>query len=162
MDITDISGKVISKAIISFSQEFLIFVILQPQLFFTKTKIPRLSEGVPCMVNFDKICLLFLVRDASFCWSRWWSTSIRISLFVLMMVLSFCSSRSVPIFMPRMFVVHIRIFDRFLFPESGFIVLSVCVGCGREALLHAGRRPDGGHDGCVKVQERRGVRNGGS
>ena len=35
-----------------------------------------------------------------------------------------------------------------------FIVLSFCVGCGREALLHTGRRPDGGHDGCVKVKKK--------
>ena len=64
--------------------------------------------------------------------------------------------------MPRMFVVHILIFDKFLFPESGLIVPCVCVGCGsgREALLHAGRRPDGGHvDACVKVQDRRGARD---
>ena len=82
------------------------------------------------------------------------------SLCVLMIVPSLCSSRSVPIFIPRIFVVHIRIFERFLFPKYGFIVL--CVGCGggREALLHAGRRPDGGHvDACVKVQDRRGARD---
>ena len=30
-----------------------------------------------------------------------------------------------PIFIPRIFVVHIRIFDRFLFPEKGFIVLEI-------------------------------------
>ena len=58
-----------------------------------------------------------------------------------MIVPSLCSSRSVPIFIPRIFVVHIRIFERFLFPRNGFIVLGV--GGGREALLHAGRGPDG-------------------
>ena len=74
------------------------------------------------------------------------------SLFVLTTVLSFCSSRSVPIFIPRMFVVHIRILDRDLFPESGFIVLCVDCGCGREVALHAGHRPDAGHgDACVRV-----------
>ena len=31
------------------------FVILQPQLFLIKTKIPRLSEGVPWIVNLDNI-----------------------------------------------------------------------------------------------------------
>ena len=67
MDIIDISGRIISNAITSFSHEFLMFIILQPQLFLTNTKMPRLSEGVPCMVNFDNICLLFFVRDASFC-----------------------------------------------------------------------------------------------
>ena len=73
------------------------------------------------------------------------------SLCVLMIVPSLCSSRSVPIFIPRIFVVHIRIFERFLFPKYGFIVL--CVGCGggREALLHAGHGPDGGYGDVVRV-----------
>ena len=75
-----------------------------------------------------------------------------------MIVPNLCSSRSVPIFIPRIFVVHIRIFERFLFPRNGFIVLGV--GGGREALLHAGRRADGGHvDACVKVQDRRCARD---
>ena len=67
---------------------------------------------------------------------------ISISLFVLMIVPSLCSSRSVPIFIPRIFVVHIRMFDRFLFPENGFIVLCVRFRCGREGPLHAGHGPD--------------------
>ena len=69
------------------------------------------------------------------------------SLCVLMIVPSLCSSRSVPIFIPRIFVVHIRIFERFLFPKNGFIVLCVVCGGGREAFLDAGagRGPDGGY-----------------
>ena len=66
----DMSGRMISNAIISFSQEFFIFVTLQPQLFLTKTRIPRLIEGVPWMVNLESICLLFFEKDASFCVSR--------------------------------------------------------------------------------------------
>ena len=65
------------------------------------------------------------------------------SLFVFMIVPNLCSSRSVPIFIPRIFVVHIRIFERFLFPRNGFIVLGV--GGGREALLHSGHGPGGGY-----------------
>ena len=65
-------------------------------------------------------------------------------LFVLMIVPSLCPSRSVPIFMPRIFVVHIRMFEIFLFPENGLIVLCEGCGCGREAPLHAGHGPDGG------------------
>ena len=63
-----------------------------------------------------------------------------------------------------MFVVHIRILDKVVFPESGLIVTCVCVGygCGREVLLHAGHLPDAGHgDACVRVQYRRGARDGG-
>ena len=68
-----------------------------------------------------------------------------ISLFVLMIVPSLCSSRSVPIFMPRIFVVHIRMFESVLFLENGFIVLCVGFGRGREGPLHAGHsEPDGG------------------
>ena len=67
-----------------------------------------------------------------------------ISLFVLMIVPSLCSSRSVPIFIPQIFVVHIRRFERFLFPKNGFIVLCVRFRCGREGPLHDGHGPDGG------------------
>ena len=67
MDIIDISGRMISKAMISFSHEFLMLITLQPQLFLTNTKMPRLSEGVPWIEYLENICLLFLVRDASFC-----------------------------------------------------------------------------------------------
>ena len=66
------------------------------------------------------------------------------SLLVLMIVPSLSSSRSVPIFMPRIFVVHIRMFESVLFPENGFIVLCVGCGCGREAPPEAGGGPDGG------------------
>ena len=67
MDIIDISGRIKSNAITSFSHEFLMFIILQPQLFLTNTKMPRLIEGVPYMVNLERICLLFLAKDANFC-----------------------------------------------------------------------------------------------
>ena len=77
--------------------------------------------------------------------------SIIISLSVLMIVLSLCSSRSVPIFMPRIFVVHIRMFEIFLFPKNGLIVLCEGCVCEREAPLHAGHGPDGGCDACVYV-----------
>ena len=66
------------------------------------------------------------------------------SLLGLMIVPSLCSSRSVPIFIPRIFVVHIRIFEIFLSPENGFIVLRGGCDCGREAPFRAGSEPDGG------------------
>ena len=65
-------------------------------------------------------------------------------IFYLFFVPSLCSSRSVPIFIQRIFVVHILIFERFLFPKNGFIVLGVGCGGGREAFLCAGRGPVGG------------------
>ena len=81
------------------------------------------------------------------------------SLLVLMIVHSLCSSRSVPIFIPRIFVVHIRIFERFLFPENGFIVLWVGCGCGREAPFRAGHGPgEGCGDACE--YDRRGAYHG--
>ena len=49
------SGRRISKDMISFFHKLWILVILQPQLFLTKTKMPRLSEGVPWIVNLDNI-----------------------------------------------------------------------------------------------------------
>ena len=57
-----------------------------------------------------------------------------------------------PIFIPRIFVVHIRIFERFLFPEKGFIVLEkkrnvwvgrLCVPLGVEV---------NDHDDCVRPE----------
>ena len=42
-----------------------------------------------------------------------------------------------PIFIPRIFVVHIRILERFLFSEKGFMVLEVLgVVGGWEAPVH--------------------------
>ena len=40
-----------------------------------------------------------------------------------------------PIFIPRIFVVHILIFDEFFFPEKGFIVLRLRGLCGWEDAL---------------------------
>ena len=49
------SGRRISKDMMSFSHKLWTLVILQPQLFLTKTKMPRFSEGVPWIVNLDNI-----------------------------------------------------------------------------------------------------------
>ena len=108
-------------------------VILQPQLFLIKTKIPRLSEGVPWIVNLDNIWLLFLIRDVNFCWSRWWSIIIKISLFVLSSVWSLCASLPVPSFIPRMFVLVMRIFERLLLPEKGFFFFDIMYGRDKPA-----------------------------
>ena len=61
------------------------------------------------------------------------------SLFVLIIVRSFCASRSVPSFMPRIFVLEIRIFERFLLPEKGFIVKVRWVGGISQNIGRAGQ-----------------------
>ena len=66
MDIIDISGRMISKAMISFSHEFLMLITLHPQLFLTNTKMPRLSEGVPWIEYLENICLLFFSKRCKF------------------------------------------------------------------------------------------------
>ena len=50
------------------------------------------------------------------------------SLLVLTTVPSFFPSMFVPIFMPRIFVAHILIFDMFPLPEKGLMMDLVCVG----------------------------------